>query len=342
MAAWALEPFVKEYPIIESYIDYETCRKFLSTFIEPMVDQDVVHTNFGQCQAWTGRMSSWKPNLQNLPTRSASKRPIRSMFIPREGHSFVVMDYDSIEIRIFAHYANDQAFRDDITNGRDINAWMAAEIANDGRPETSFGKGTPGEAERALAKRTTYGTLYGLGGRGLTTKEPGRFDPGPHFGPAHPKVVAAQAAGRGWPQAGYQYQEARDFLSKIKRLLPGFHKLNKRVKATVESRGFLNTLYGRKQVVSREKAYVGMNALIQGTAADLMKLGLINVAEAIKPFGGNVLLIVHDEVVVEVPTEHAQECADAVIAAMKAATDKLDPALEVSGSVVESNYADAK
>jgi len=264
------------------------------------------------------------------------------MFVPRDGYQFAVMDFDSIEIRIFAHYSNVPEFQKDIEEGRDINAWMAANIANDGRTEDDFKKGTAGESERALAKRTTYGTLYGLGGKGLTTKEPGRFDPGPFLSTTDKKIIAARAAGREWPKPGYQYQEAKDFLKKIKQSLPGYYKLNKRIKDTIMSRGYLWTLFGRKQVVGKDKAYVGMNALIQGTAADIMKLALISADEKLKPMGARILLIVHDEIVAEVPDGTAIECGEVLRQAMEDATDLLKPPLKVSGSVVSTNYADAK
>src|ERR1035437_3554835 len=102
-------------------------------------------------------------------------------------------------------------------------------------------------------------------------------------------------------------EDAGSIISKIKGSLPGYYKLSKRIRTKIEDVGYVNTIMGRKNPVSKDKAYVGMNALIQGSAADIMKQGLVNVAADVAPVGGIPLLVVHDEVLVEVPTEHAEE-----------------------------------
>ena len=304
---YVLDPLKEQYPVVKNLSDFRTAEKFLSTYIEPMKDRDVVHTNFGQCDAWTGRMSSYRPNMQNIPVRSGAQ--VRAMFVPREGHSFVVADYDSIEVRLLAYYMGRQEYRDLISQGHDPHAWMAAQI-HGGRME-DYEKGTEGEGLRAQAKNTMFAITYGAGA--------------PRVADMNTMSVA----------------DAKVLIKKIKTALPGYYKLNERIRKKIEAEGHVNTLFGRKQPVAKDKAYVGLNALIQGSAADIMKQGLVNVQQNVQQYGATPLLVVHDEVVVETPTEHAEEVCGATIAGMVSAYE-LDPQLAVSYTTVTTSYADAK
>lgn len=308
---FALQEFEKDFPILQQLEEYRRLERFLSTYIGPMDGVDVIHASFQQCGPWTGRMACRRPNMQNWPKRAGKE--VRSVLVPREGHSFVVYDYESIEIRLLAYYLNDQHFIRMIEDGHDAHAWMAANIWG-GEP-SQYAKGTDGEAKRGLAKNILFAITYGAGA---------------------PRVMAMLR------DAGMDASrdEAKAIISKIKASLPGYYKLSKRIRQKIEQVGHVNTLFGRKQVVNPEKAYVGMNALIQGSAADIMKQGLVNVDEAIRPYDGHILLTVHDEVVVEVPTERAEECARAVEKALCSAAD-IHPRLSVEGSIVETSYADA-
>lgn len=303
---FALQEFADEYPIVDVLIEYQSAGKFLSTYLEPMEGREVVHTSFGQCDAWTGRMASRRPNMQNIPVRGGAR--VREMFVPRPGHSFVVCDYDSIEVRLLAYYMGRQEYRDLIADGLDPHAWMAAQIH--GGVMEDFAKGSDGEALRNQAKNTMFAITYGAGA---------------------PRVADMNEISR---------EEAKSLITKIKKSLPGYYRLNKRIRTKIEAEGHVNTLFGRRQLVSPDKAYVGLNALIQGSAADVMKQGLVNVNEAVAPYGGKPLLVVHDEVVVEVPTENAEHVKQLTENAMTEAFD-LKPPLAVSGSVVHTNYADA-
>lgn len=308
---FALSRFVKDFPQLEALEEYRTLSRFLSTYIGAVEGRDTVHCDFQQFEAWTGRMSCRRPNLQNFPKRAGKE--VRSVFIPREGHAFVVCDYDSIEVRLLAYYLNDPDFSDLINSGHDPHAWMAANIW--GGEISDYHKGTSGEAKRGLAKNILFAISYGAGA---------------------PRVMnmlmdADMPATR---------EEAKSLISNIKGNLPGYYRLSKRIRNKIEDVGYVNTIMGRKNIVNKDKSYVGMNALIQGSAADLMKQGLVNVDRAVKHLDGHPLLVVHDEVVIEVPTEHAEECLALTKAAMRAAYP-LKPHLEVSGSVVTTNYADA-
>lgn len=305
---FALQKFEDEFPQIERLFEWRRLTKFLSTYLDPMEGREVVHTSFNQCGAWTGRMSSRRPNMQNIPKRAGKE--VRAMFVPRPGYSFVVYDYDSIEARLIAYYLGSRGreYADMIENGYDVHAWMATHCY--GGAYDYYVKGAPGEPERDIAKNTTYAISYGAGARRVSDMN--KMTP----------------------------DEARALISKIKTTIPGFRRLERRVRKAVETRGYVTTLMGRRNPVNPEKSYVGLNALIQGSAADVMKRGLVNTAEAVQDLGGYPLLVVHDEVVVEVPSEHAEEAARRTKAALEAAAD-IYPRLVATGDVVTTNYAEA-
>lgn len=304
---FALQEHFAEFPILENFSEYRTANKFLSTYINPMVDREVVHASFSQLGAWTSRMACRRPNMQNIPVRSGAE--VRTMFVPREGHAFVVSDFDSIEVRLLAYYLGDESFRQLIEDGHDPHAWMAAQI-HGGSPEM-YAKDGPNASIRGAAKNTLFAITYGAGA---------------------PRVADMNQISK---------DEAKALISKIKASLPNYHRLNKRIRDKIEKVGHVNTVMGRTQVVSPDKAYVGLNALIQGSAAEIMKLALVQVAKDVAPYGGVPLLVVHDEVVTEVPIENAEQVKEIQEAAMVGCFN-LSPSLKVSTSVVTDNYASAK
>jgi len=331
---YALQEFIADYPIIDTLFEYRQTGKFLSTYLGPMADRDAIHTSIQQIGAWTGRMSSRRPNMQNLPKRAGKE--VRGVFVPRPGCCFVVSDYDSIEVRLLAWYLGDEGFRQLIEDGHDPHAWMAAQIH--GGTMEEYEKDGPNDDVRSLAKNSLFAITYGAGGGKISDMN--QMDPGPWYGEDHPAIIEARANGKWWPMVGWQYREARSLIKKIKSSLPGYGRLTRRIKEKVEASGFVTTIMGRVNPVNPEKAYVGLNALIQGSAADIMKQGLVNVAEAVAPYGGNVLLVVHDEVLTECPIENAEQVLAAQEQALIAAYD-LMPSLKVTSSVVTTSYADA-
>lgn len=302
---FALQEFENDFPQLRALSDWRTASKFLTTYIDPMLDRDAVHCSYRQIGAWTGRMSCTRPNMQNIPKRAGKE--VREMFVPREGHVFVVSDYESIEIRLLAHYLNEDGFKELIESGHDPHAWMASKIY--GGVMEDYLKGTDGEAQRNVAKNTLFAIVYGAGAR---------------------RVADMNNIGR---------DEAKALISSIKSSLPGYRKLNNRVQKKVRTVGYVNTLWGRKNTVPKDKAYVGLNALIQGSAADIMKAGLVNIEEQLGD-DGTVLLVVHDEAVVECRAEIAESVKERVEDAMISAYD-LSPKLAVEASIVETSYADA-
>lgn len=306
---FALQEFEDDFPILKTLMDWRLYTKFLSTYIDPMDGRDVVHTSFKQCEAWTGRMSSARPNMQNIPKRAGKKA--RSMFIPREDHVFVVFDYDSIEVRLLAYYMASESYRKLIRDGHDPHAYMAAQIHGGDMEQFTKEKATPEDRQRRdIAKNTMFAITYGAGA---------------------PRVSDMNKISKA---------EAKELIRKIKKGLPGYYRLNKRIRDKIESVGYVNTAFGRKQVVDKEKSYVGLNSLIQGTAAEIMKKGLVQANELVAPYGATPLLVVHDELVVECPTENAEEVAKLIPGAMTSAFE-MDPPLSVEGGIVTTNYADA-
>lgn len=330
---FALAEFIDSFPILGDLEDYRTAKKFLSTYIGPMIGREVVHTSFMQLEAWTGRSSARRPNMQNIPKRAGKE--VRSMFVPRPGYVFLVSDYESIEAKLLAYYLGDEDYRELVAT-RDPHAWMAQQIH--GGTVEQYEKGTDGQPLRDAAKNVTYAISYGGGGKRITDML--GLDPGPVWDESHPAIQAAQAQGRQWPKAGPQYHEAKRLIKTVKSSLPGFYELNRRLRAKIEAVGYVNTLFGRKNPVKKDKAYVGLNAIIQGSGADIMKQGLVNTAHAIAPYGGYVLLVVHDEILSEVPIEHAEAALEAQNAAMVAAYE-LNPPLTVEGGIVTTNYSEA-
>lgn len=310
---FALQEFEKDFELIAKLFEHRRLERFLTTYIGAVDGRDVVHCNFGQCSAWTGRMSCRSPNLQNLPKRAGKE--VRAVFAPRPGHAFVVSDYESIEPRLLAYYLGDAGYKALIAEGRDPYAYAAVRVW--GGEMGDYLKGTSGEPRRSLVKAIQLAISYGAGAR----------------------RVAAMLR-----DVDYECDdidiEAKRIISAVKAALPGYYKLMKRIRDKIERVGYVNTIMGRKNPVNKEKSYVGMNALIQGSAADIMKQGLVNVDAAVTPLGGIPLLVVHDEVVTECPIEVAEQVRDAQERAMIAAWN-LDPPLSVESSIVTTSYTDA-
>lgn len=325
---FALQEFEKDFPVIADLFEYRKASKFLATYIGPMDGRERVHPSFWQQGAWTGRMSCSRPNLQNLPVRGEGSSELREMFVPEPGHCLVVSDFSQIELRLLAYYLHDDGFKAKIESGVDVFLELAGVLKTQGF-----------DVDRSAAKNGAYAITYGAGGGRLTDMF--GLDPGPYFPEDHPAIVAARARGRDWPKPGPQYAQGRALARTVKGWFPGYNALQKRLREKVQQVGHVNTIMGRKQVVSPDKAYVAGNALVQGSAADIFKQAVINVAEAIRPLGARPVLFVHDEIASMCPLEHAEECRRLQDEAMEAAFD-LSPALKVEGTICPNNYAEGK
>lgn len=335
----SLGEFEKDFPALAALSEYRNAAKFLSTYIGPMLGRDVVHPTFWQLGAWTSRMSCSRPNMQNIPVRAGSE--VREMFVPRPGYAFVVADFDSIELRLLAYYLHDEGFKRRIDAGADVFSELAAFLAETrgygaehGTTPDCFRKGTPGEKFRGAAKNTTYAVTYGAGGAkigDMLGTEPGDPYPADHF-----------MVQRGFAKAGDpMHAEARAIIKTIKSWLPGYQDLTRRIRKKVETTAHVNTIHGRRQPVGRDKAYVGLNALIQGSAAEIMKKAIIAAGPRMLPLDAHMVLFVHDEIVVECPAAQAEQVKDVLEHAMNNCF-QLDPPLAVSGAIAHNSYAEGK
>lgn len=307
---YALEPYAESHPVVKRFLKYRSLEKMLSTYIMPMLDSEVVHPSFQQNGARTGRMSCRSPNLQNLPRDVA----LRDVFVAREGHTLIVSDYEGIEPRLLAHYLGPAGaeYRKLLAEGHDAYAYVASQVY--GGDMAKYNKKHP---LRQRCKSAQLAIVYGAGGPKLGAML--GLDPG------EPLTADDWVVKRGYKKAGEpSHREGAQLAKDIKDAIPGYKRLAQRVKEKIEGDGYITTLAGRENRVPKSKSYVGMNALIQGGAADCMKAGLVAVERELKAEGlpAQTLLVVHDEVVVEAPDEIAPQVAVVVQRALESVTDE--------------------
>ena len=300
-------------------LDYREIAKLLSTYLETLPAEvnpatGRIHTSFNQIGAATGRLSSNDPNLQNIPVRSPRGEAIRRGFVPRAGNRFVVADYSQIELRLLAHLSGDPAFVDAFRAGGDIHRQTAAQIfgvaPSDVTPE-----------QRSRAKTINFATIYGQGARAL---------------------------GR---QLGIGYDEAQRFIDEYFERFAGVRAFLDRTVAEARERGYVETIFGRRRYIPELKdknhntrmfgERTAKNSPLQGSAADLIKVAMIKVRDALRAgFGAKLLLQVHDELVVEAPESEAERVAALVRASMEGAATLHVPLVATVGIGV--NWLDAK
>lgn len=284
-AAGELEKLKDAHPIIPLISQYREISKLISTYLDALPESvnpktGRVHTSYNQAVAATGRLASSDPNLQNIPIRTELGAEIRKAFIADRGHRLISADYSQIELRIIASMANDEAMIESFRKGEDIHARTAANVHN-----IPLDQVTP--AMRRAAKATNFGILYGQGYVGLSQS------------------------------AGISREEAKEFIRK-------YFEVHHRIKAWLDQtkkiaheQGYVETLFGRKRYFPEINSSNGMliaqaermaiNAPIQGTAADIMKLAMIKVHADLHECcpEAELLLQVHDELVVEAPEKDA-------------------------------------
>ncbi len=278
-----LQKLAGVHPIIEDILAYRELSKLLSTYIDAlptMLDaQDRVHTRYVQIGAATGRMASLDPNLQNIPIKSELGRAIRHAFIADKGNTLVSFDYSQIELRLAAILSGDKGLQEIFKDGRDVHTEVAARV---------FGKNSPlpSYEQRRRAKVINFGILYGMG------------------------VTALQQS------LGTVRREAQEFYNQYFAAFPRLAAYLDEVKAEAARRGYTQTLFGRRRYmdgihsaipyVRAAAERMAINAPLQGTNADLIKLAMIQID---KEMPGILLLQVHDELVFEMPEGKVKECA---------------------------------
>jgi DNA polymerase I len=308
------------YTLPNLLMQYRQMDKLQSTYVTalPRMVNPVtgrLHTSFNQTVASTGRLSSSDPNLQNIPIRTELGAEIRRGFVPAEGNVFVSADYSQVELRILAHYSEDPAFVEAFRAGIDIHRQTASLV---------FGV-EPEEVTRVMrdrAKTVNFAVIYGIGPFSLAQ------------------------------QLGISNAEAKEFIDRYFERFPGVRAyLDEQVELARE-RGYVETLIGRRRYIPeiRSKNYnirafgerAATNAPIQGTAADLIKIAMIQIHEAIAKngAGARMLLQVHDELLFEAPAAEADATRDLITERMESAVELRVPLVVESG--VGSNWLECK
>jgi DNA polymerase-1 len=315
--AASLERLRGQHPIIDALLRYREVEKLRSTYGESLLAEvgpdGRIHASFNQTVARTGRLSSDQPNLHNIPIRSEEGRRFRRAFVPAEGHSFLVADYNQIELRVIAHLAEDPGLIEAFEAGSDIHTATAARV---------FGVG-PGQvtpAQRARAKMVSYGLAYGMEAYGLSQR------------------------------LSIPVPEAERILNAYFEAFPNVREYMVRTVAETRDRGYTETLFGRRRHIPELASSnyrirqagerQAMNAGIQGLAADIFKVALVRLDASLSGLASRLILQVHDEVILEVPPHEQDKAAALTLEAMHGAASLRVP-LEVNVSWGAS-WADAK
>ncbi|MGE5713372.1 MAG: DNA polymerase I [Betaproteobacteria bacterium] len=275
-----LEKLAEDYPLPKVLLEHRGLAKLKSTYCDKLpASADAhgrVHTTYGQAIAVTGRLSSSDPNLQNIPIRTAEGRRIREAFIAPPGHRIVSADYSQIELRIMAHISEDAGLLDAFSKGEDIHRATASEVFGVPVAEVT-------SEQRRYAKVINFGLIYGMSAFGL--------------------------AGN----LGIEREAARSYIDRYFMRYPGVAKYMEHTRVLAKRQGFVETVFGRRLWLPEINSPNGprrgaaeraaINAPMQGTAADLIKLAMIAVSRwiAAEALGTRLVMQVHDELVLEVP-----------------------------------------
>ncbi|HEX4904810.1 MAG TPA: DNA polymerase I [Acidimicrobiales bacterium] len=317
--AASLEKLRDQHPIIDLLLRYREVEKLRSTYGEGLVSEVAadgrIHATFNQTVARTGRLSSDKPNLHNIPVRTEEGRRFRRAFIPAPGFELLVADYNQIELRVIAHLAEDPGLVEAFRTGQDIHTITAARVFGD--PMDAV---TP--AHRAKAKMVSYGLAYGMESYGLAQR------------------------------LSIPVPEAQEILDAYFVAFPNVKAYMERTVHEARQTGYTETLFGRRRPIPellsgnfrirQAGERQAMNAGIQGLAADIFKVALVNLDRALEEPGirSRLILQVHDEVILEAPPEEKDAMADLVRRVMAEAADLSVP-LEVNLAFGDS-WATAK
>ncbi len=282
-----LETLAADYPLPKTLLEYRGLAKLKSTYTDKlpqMINRSTgrVHTSYSQATAVTGRLSSSDPNLQNIPARTPEGRRIREAFIAPQGSVIVSADYSQIELRIMAHLSGDAGLLKAFAEDRDIHTATAAEVFGVGLDEVS-------SDQRRMAKVINFGLIYGMSAFGLAS------------------------------QLNLERSAAQAYIDRYFARYPGVAGYMQRTREQARSQGFVETVFGRRlylpEINSKNPARrqgaerAAINAPMQGTAADLIKLSMIAVQGWLdtQNLGSKMIMQVHDELVLEVPETELEE-----------------------------------
>lgn len=283
-----LEKLIGKHPIITDILDYRMLTKLKSTYADGLMKvispDGRIHTNFKMTVTATGRLSSTEPNLQNIPVRRELGSEIRKMFVAAPGHVLVDADYSQIELRLLAHISGDETMKNAFLTGEDIHAVTASQVFGIPLDEV-----TP--QMRSHAKAVNFGIVYGISAFSLAQ------------------------------DIGVRPKEAQAYIDAYLEKYHGVREYMERVIAEAKENGYVSTLFGRRRPMPELKSSnrntrnfgerVARNMPIQGTAADIMKLAMVNVYRRLKAEGlpARLILQVHDELIAECPEEEAGRVA---------------------------------
>ena len=289
--AQTLEEMRGESPIIDDILEYRHVTKLKSTYTTALTEaadeNGRLHTDFKQALTATGRLSSAEPNLQNIPIRTKLGREMRRFFIAEDGYTLVDADYSQIELRLLAHISDDYTMKEAFLSGEDIHRKTAAAVF--GIPEEFVN-----DEMRKRAKAVNFGIVYGISGFSLSK------------------------------DIGTTVSEATKYIKNYLMNYPSIDSYLEEVVKNAENDGYTTTIMGRRRYIPELKSSkaplrafgkrVAMNAPIQGSAADIMKIAMINVDKALKEKGldAKIVMQVHDELIIEVKDGEVEACKQLV------------------------------
>ncbi|MCK5191061.1 MAG: DNA polymerase I, partial [Methylococcales bacterium] len=303
-----LQELAIDYPLPKLILDYRSMSKLKSTYTDKLPQQvntktGRVHTSYHQAVTATGRLSSSDPNLQNIPIRSAEGRKIRQAFIAPDGHKLIAADYSQIELRIMAHLSSDEGLLTAFEKGIDIHSATAAEVFEVAVEQVTTDL-------RRSAKAINFGLIYGMSAFGLAQ------------------------------QLGLSRSQAQSYIDLYFARYPGVKKYMDNIRTQAKDQGYVETLFGRRlylpEIKSRNAARrqyaerTAINAPMQGTAADIIKIAMINTDKWLSDNNSEIKMImqVHDELVFEV-AEHQVENFSRTIQEIMCSAAQLDVPLIV-------------
>ena len=303
-AADVLDKLAPEYPIVAKILEYRQLAKLKSTYADGLANyigmDGRIHSKFNQTITATGRISSTEPNLQNIPVRMELGRLIRKVFVPKEGCVFVDADYSQIELRILAHCSGDEQLIQAYREARDIHRMTASQVFH-----VPFDEVT--DLQRRNAKAVNFGIVYGISSFGLSQ------------------------------DLSISRKEAAQYIEHYFESYPGIKTFLDKCVSDAKEKGYAETLYGRRRPMPELKSSnfmqrsfgerVAMNAPIQGTAADIIKIAMIHVNEELKKrnLKSRMILQVHDELLIEADETELEEVQQILQDKMEHAAELLVP-----------------
>ena len=317
--AEVLEELKDKHPVVQAIMDYRMLTKLKSTYADGLEREIAadgrIHTTFQNTVTATGRLSSTEPNLQNIPVRTELGSEIRKMFVPQNGWVFVDADYSQIELRVLAHIAEDKVMQAAFRSGADFHSVTAAQVFHVPLEEV-----TP--LMRRHAKAVNFGIVYGISEFSLSK------------------------------DIGVSRAKAKEYIENYKREYAGVGRYMQDIIQTAREQGYVQTIFGRRRAIPEIRSSnfnirsgaerIALNTPVQGTAADIIKLAMVRVFDALEKeaLQARLILQVHDELIVECPAFEAQRIMEIIIREMENAV-KLSVPLIAEAKMGESWY-DAK